>query len=112
MTNIVLCLHIPILRYLTLHTEFQNSMKQVEEFLSKVDGLSQDVSLIIADSLYGCMKHPCDRKEDKRDRDQFDEVFKFAKNFGQVFDFKIIALNSFNLQNFLFAARQSYPLDG
>ncbi len=80
MTNIVLCLQVPILSYLTLHTEFQNSVKQVEEFLSKVDGLNQYyVSLIIADSLYGCMKHPLDQKEDKWDRDQFDEVFKFAK---------------------------------
>ena len=81
MTNIVLCLQVPILSYLTLHTEFQNSVKQVEDFISKLDGLSQDVSLIIADS---CMKHPWDRKEDKWDKNQFDEVFKFAKNFGQV----------------------------
>ncbi len=70
-------------------------MKQVEDFLSKLDGLSQDVSLIIADSLYGCMKHPWDRKEDKWDRDQFDEVFKFAKNFGQVNILKTILLNLF-----------------
>ncbi len=79
-----MCLQVPILRYLTLHSEFQNSVEQVEGFLSKLDGLSQDVSLIIADSLYGCMKHPWDRKEDKWDRVKFDEVFKFAKNFGQV----------------------------
>ena len=95
MTNIVLCLQVPILRYLTLHTEFQNSVKQVEEFLSKVARQSQDVSLVIADSLYGCMKHPWDKKEDKWDRDQFDEVFKFAKNFGQVFDSKMILLNPY-----------------
>ena len=95
MNNIFLCLQVPILRYLTLHTEFQNSVKQVEDFLSKLDGLSQDVSLIIADSLYGCMKHPWDRREDKWDRDQFDEVFKFAKNFGQVFNSTMILLNLF-----------------
>jgi len=70
-------------------------VKQVEDFLSKLDGLSQDVSLIIADSLYGCMKHPWDRREDKWDRDQFDEVFKFAKNFGQVKKFKKILFNLF-----------------
>ncbi len=70
-------------------------MEQVEVFLSKLDGLSQDVSLIIADSLYGCMKHPWDRKEDKWDRVQFDEVFKFAKNFGQVNKFKKILLKLF-----------------
>ena len=70
-------------------------MEQVEDFLSKLDPLSQDVSLIIADSLYGCMKHPWDRKEDKWDRDQFDEVFKFAKNFGQVIKSNMILLNLF-----------------
>ncbi len=67
-------------------------MKQVEDFLSKLDGLGQDVSLIIDDSLYGCMKHPWDVKENNWDRDQFDEVFKFAKNFGQVIKSNMILL--------------------
>jgi hypothetical protein len=88
-------------------------VKQVEDFLSKLDGLSQDVSLIIADSLYGCMKHPWDRKEDKWDRDQFDEVFKFAKNFGQVFKYNMILFNRcFLLTVLFFAARYSYTFDG
>ena len=90
-------------------------MKQVEDFLSKLDGLSQDVSLIIADSLYGCMKHPWDRREDKWDRVQFDEVFKFAKNFGQVNKLKRsinLVLQSLLLTMLLFAARYSYTFDG
>jgi hypothetical protein len=91
-------------------------VEQVEDFLSKLDPLSQDVSLIIADSLYGCMKHPWDRREDKWERNHFDEVFKFAKNFGQVFKYNMILLNSFNrcflLTVLFFAARHSYTFDG
>ena len=91
-------------------------MKQVEDLLSKLDGLGQDVSLIIVDSLYGCMKQAGDRKEDKWDKDQFDEVFKFAKNFGQVIKSKMILLNTiyrdFLLTVLLFAARYSYTFDG